>query len=122
MHVHVLAAPEPLDHARQPFLGHPADAGVQAGQVPVTLRPNQMSRKTDAITASRPTPPARMASVTSRLLSDALIADSSRRCRSRLQHGAEVRRPRPLPGPAFTGTGPLPALAMIWFSMAWNCW
>ena len=32
-HVHVLAAPEPFDHPRQPLLGHLADAGVQPGQV-----------------------------------------------------------------------------------------
>ena len=33
-HVHVVAPPQPLDHAWQPFVGHAADAVVQPAQVP----------------------------------------------------------------------------------------
>ena len=42
----------------------------------VTLRPNHTSRKTETITAASPRPPARAAAVSSRSLSEALIAVS----------------------------------------------
>ena len=81
---------------------------------PVTLRPNQTSRKTDTITASSPMPPARMALVYSQLLADPLIADSC----VPIPASAVSMAPRTVPESAshvvaFTGSGPLPASAVI---------
>ena len=59
--VDVLTAPEPVDHARQPFLGHLADAGVQPGQVAGDLpaEPAAAAGSTRGRRAARCRPPGR---------------------------------------------------------------
>ena len=78
---------------------------------PVTLRPNQTSRKTDTTTASSPTPPARTASVSRLLLAEplndaSLAASPASACNMAPKTASEAA----FHAVAFTGTG-VPARA-----------